>query len=99
MPSSLLASMAHTVAWPWPCGEVPVKMVALPSGCTCTVAFSWASSGCLICALIMAMGGATSSRSRSAPVNAAITPGARSAPLTSTPVIRAWATADRTKCT
>jgi hypothetical protein len=61
---------------------------------------SRASSACLICALIMAgMGGPTSSRSRSAPVNAAITPGAASAALTSTPVIRAWATADRTKCT
>ena len=40
MPSSSLASMAHTVAWPCPCGEVPVKMVAVPSGCTSTVAFS-----------------------------------------------------------
>ena len=40
MPSSSLASIAHTVSWPWPCGEVPVKMVALPSGCTSTVAFS-----------------------------------------------------------
>ena len=40
MPSSALASMAHTVSWPWPCGEVPVKMVALPSGWTSTVAFS-----------------------------------------------------------
>ena len=36
---------------------------------------------------------------RSAPVNTAITPGAFSAALTSTDVIRAWATADRTKCT
>ena len=42
MPSSSLASMAHTVWWPWPCGEVPVKMVALPSGWTSTVAFSLA---------------------------------------------------------
>ncbi len=40
MPSSSLASMAQTVAWPCPCGEVPVKMVAVPSGCTSTVAFS-----------------------------------------------------------
>ena len=40
MPSSSLASMAQTVTWPWPCGEVPVKMVALPSGWTSTVAFS-----------------------------------------------------------
>ena len=40
MPSSSLASMAHTVSCPWPCGEVPVKIVALPSGWTSTVAFS-----------------------------------------------------------
>ena len=40
IPSLSLASIAHTVAWPWPCGEVPVKMVALPSGWTSTVAFS-----------------------------------------------------------
>ncbi len=41
MPSSSLASMAQTVSWPWPCGEVPVRMVAVPSGCTSTVAFSF----------------------------------------------------------
>ena len=40
MPSSSLASIAHTVAWPCPCGEVPVRIVALPSGWTSTVAFS-----------------------------------------------------------
>ncbi len=32
MPSSSLASMAHTVAWPCPCGEVPVRIVARAVG-------------------------------------------------------------------
>ena len=45
MPSSSLASMAHAVAWPCPCGEVPVRIVALPSGCTSTVAFSLRRAG------------------------------------------------------
>ena len=60
-----------------------------------------ASSGWPICALIMpAMGGSgTGSPARSAPVNAAITPGASSAALTSTERIRACATAERTKWT
>jgi len=40
MPSLSLASIAHAVACPWPCGEVPVRIVALPSGWTSTVAFS-----------------------------------------------------------
>ena len=40
MPSTSLASMAHAVWCPWPCGDVPVKIVALPSGWTSTVAFS-----------------------------------------------------------
>jgi hypothetical protein len=47
-----------------------------------------------------AIGGATGGRlARSAPVKAAMTPGASSAALTSTERIRACATADRTKCT
>ena len=45
MPSSSLASIAHAVAWPWPCGEVPVRIVALPSGWTSTVAFSFGGAG------------------------------------------------------
>jgi len=40
MPSTSLASMAHAVWCPWPCGDVPVKIVARPSGWTSTVAFS-----------------------------------------------------------
>ena len=40
MPSSSLASIAQTVECPWPWGEVPVRIVAVPSGCTSTVAFS-----------------------------------------------------------
>ena len=34
MPSSAEASIDHAVAWPWPCGEVPVNTVARPSGRT-----------------------------------------------------------------
>jgi hypothetical protein len=34
MPSWSLAIIAHAVACPWPCGEVPVSTVAVPSGCT-----------------------------------------------------------------
>jgi hypothetical protein len=58
-----------------------------------------ASSGWLILTLIMpGIGGGTAGRpARSAPVNAAITPGASSAALTSTDRIRACATAERTK--
>ena len=41
MPSSSLTSIAHTVWWPWPCGEVPVSTVAVPSGWTSTVPFSF----------------------------------------------------------
>ena len=32
MPRCSLASMAHAVACPWPCGEVPVSTVTVPSG-------------------------------------------------------------------
>jgi hypothetical protein len=46
------------------------------------------------------MGGASDGRpARSAPVNAAITPGAARAALTSTEMIRAWAIGERTKNT
>jgi hypothetical protein len=40
MPSLSLASIAHAVSCPCPCGEVPVRIVAVPSGWTSTVAFS-----------------------------------------------------------
>ena len=35
-----LASIAQAVACPWPCGEVPVSTVTVPSGCTSTAALS-----------------------------------------------------------
>ncbi len=41
IPSSSLANIAHTVEWPCPCGDVPVRIVAEPSGWTSTVAFSF----------------------------------------------------------
>ncbi len=44
-------------------------------------------------------GGITGRSARSAPVKAATTPGAARAALTSMPVIRAWATGERTKKT
>ena len=30
----------HDVAWPWPCGDVPVMTVTLPVGCMRTVELS-----------------------------------------------------------
>ena len=34
MPSSASTSMAQAVWWPWPCAELPVYTVAVPSPCT-----------------------------------------------------------------
>ncbi len=31
IPSSAEAIMDQDVSWPWPCGDVPVKTVAVPS--------------------------------------------------------------------
>jgi hypothetical protein len=40
MPSWSLAIIAQAVACPCPCGEVPVRIVAVPSGWTSIDAFS-----------------------------------------------------------
>ena len=76
-------------------------MTTTASGSPTYRTVSVASSDWPIWALIMpGIGGDASGRSaRSAPVNAAITPGASSAALTSTERIRACATAERTKWT
>ena len=40
MPSSLAAIIAHAVWWPWPCDEVPLYTVAVPSSLITTRAAS-----------------------------------------------------------
>jgi hypothetical protein len=40
-PSTPDVSWANAVSWPWPCGEVPVLTVTVPSGCASTAANSF----------------------------------------------------------
>ena len=36
MPRVSATNIPNEVAWPWPCAEVPTRIVAEPSGCTAT---------------------------------------------------------------
>ena len=48
MPSSASTSMAQAVWWPWPCAELPVYTVAVPSPCTTSRAVSPAAASAAV---------------------------------------------------